>query len=165
MKRTVSTIFDTHTRANRAISSLISEGFRREDISLVVSEKTRVAHYPEDATAEAMGWGAGVGAIAGSLIGIAAAPPFGLFVAGPLMGLLGGVAVGATGGGLVGALVEAGLSAEQAKLYEKRLGEGAVFVSVHVDDAAAAKEAARLLERASDGETRSSTRITPQMHA
>jgi len=165
MKRTVSTIFDTHTEANRAISNLLAAGFAHQDISLVMSRETRVIYYPEDTTAEAMGWGAGMGAIAGSLIGIAAAPPFGLFVAGPLLGLIGGAAVGATGGGIVGALIEAGLPAEQAKLYEKRVGEGAIFVSVHVDDEATAVTAERILAKSSEKAKPTRIRITPQMHA
>lgn len=146
MKRTVSTIFDTHIEANKAMTRLLAAGFGERDISLVMSLDTRTRYYPEDATAETMGWGAGLGAIAGSLIGIAAAPPFGLLVAGPLMGMLGGAAVGAAGGGLVGALVETGLPEERAMEYEQRLGRGGILVAVQVDTKEDAENAERILE-------------------
>lgn len=170
MKRTVSTIFNTHIEANKAMTRLLAAGFGEKDISLVMSHDTRTHYYPEDATAESMGWAAGLGAIAGSLIGIAAAPPFGLVVAGPLVGMLGGAvggaAVGAASGGLVGALVETGLPEERAMEYEQRLGGGGILVAVQVDTKEDAENAERILETTGlPAAPPHEVRITPHLSA
>ena len=75
-------------------------------------------------------------AVGATLVGIAAAgttlavPGLGLLIAGPLAGALAGAATGAAAGGLVGMLVGAGIPEERARLYEKDLKEGAIFLGV-----------------------------------
>lgn len=128
MERTISTIFDDHQAANRALGALLAQGFTRDDVSVLMSTDTRARFYPEGG--EGVGLGAGVGAILGSLIALASAPPFGLMVAGPLTAALSGAALGAASGGLVGALVDLGIPKEQAVIYEERLGRGGVMVAV-----------------------------------
>lgn len=128
MERTVSTVFDDHQAANRAMGELLAQGFTRDDISVLMSKDTRARFYPEGS--EGAGMGMGVGAIIGSLIGLASAPPIGLVVAGPLAAALGGAALGAAGGGIVGALVDLGIPEETAVVYEDRLGRGGIVVAV-----------------------------------
>ena len=147
-KRTVSAVFETHTAANRAMEKLLAAGFKREDISLLMSEATRVRYYPEEVGAEGTALGVGVGAIVGGLIGIAAAAPGGIFVAGPLAGFLGGAAVGATGGGLMGALVDLGVPEADARIYRERIDAGGVLVAVQTSSGARATEAEQIMREA-----------------
>jgi len=144
MKHHVSTVFESHIAANRAMDALLDAGFPREKISLLMSKDTRVRFYPE--TADNTGWGMGVGAILGSLVALATTPPVGMFVAGPLAAALGGAAFGAASGGLVGALVDFGLPAETARVYEEHLGGGGIFVGVDTESKELAERARRILE-------------------
>jgi hypothetical protein len=91
------------------------------------------AKVPEDAIT-----GAQVGAVAGGtlalLVGLnaLALPGVGtLIAAGPLLASLAGLGAGAAVGGLVGALVGLGVPEYEAKLFDGRVKDGGVLLSVH----------------------------------
>lgn len=142
MKRTVTAIYRTHNAANRTLERLMAAGFPRDAISLVMSKSTRARFYPSGPeTGEGVTWGAGLGAVIGGLVGIAAAPTFGLFVAGPIAGML----AGAAGGGLLGALIELGVPEERARVYQSHIGEGGIVVAVEVANRKEAEKAEAIM--------------------
>ena len=85
--------------------------------------------------------GAGTGATIGAVVGgiAAAIPALGLLIipgigqllaAGPIAIILGGVAAGGVAGGLLGALVQLGVTVEDAKKYENLIEQGKILVLV-----------------------------------
>src|SRR5262249_56040370 len=91
---------------------------------------------PEGATTGAVAGGA-LGGVAGWLAGIGtlAIPGVGpLIAAGPILAALSGVAAGAAVGGVTGALVGYGIPEYEAKIYEGKVREGNILLSVHTDD-------------------------------
>jgi hypothetical protein len=88
----------------------------------------------------ALGWLAGVGAIAIPGVG-----PF--LAAGPIMAALAGAGVGGTAGGLVGALIGMGIPEYEAKRYEGRIRKGGILLSVHCDNSEWTSKAKDILER------------------
>ena len=137
-------IFSSRTAAERAVDTLISAGFRSDDVSVLAPDQ-KVTHElatekntkaPEGTTTGATAGGA-VGGTLGLLAGIGALaiPGLGPFIAaGPIMGALAGLGVGAATGGLIGALVGMGIPEYEAKRYEGRVKDGGILVSVHCDD-------------------------------
>jgi hypothetical protein len=96
------------------------------------------------------GAGAGIGAMLGGSLGWIAAftglaiPGVGAFlVAGPLLGMLAGGAAG----GAVGLLVGLGIPEDKAKLYEDRLKDGGILLSVHVKDLSQADRARQIFQQ------------------
>jgi hypothetical protein len=132
-------IYGSRSAAESAVDSLISAGFRRDDISILAPDK-HVSHEmatekntkaPEGTTTGATTGGV-VGGTLGLLAGIGALaiPGLGPFIAaGPIMGTLAGLGVGATAGGLIGALVGMGIPEYEAKRYEGRVKDGGILVS------------------------------------
>ncbi len=172
--KTVMGVFDTTSQADMAFSELVDMGYDENDISVISkdareerSEKVGpVQNAVKGGTAGAVTGGA-IGGIAGLLMaaGTLALPGIGpLLVGGPLiaaLGLTGGAATtaagaltGAVAGGLLGIFTGMGLPESTAKVYEKRVGEGALVLSVDADDDAAG-EAKDILEKngATDVET------------
>jgi len=88
----------------------------------------------------ALGWLAGVGAIAIPGVG-----PF--LAAGPIMAALAGAGVGGTAGGLVGALIGMGIPEYEAKRYVGRIRKGGILLSVHCDNSEWTSKAKDILER------------------
>ena len=81
--------------------------------------------------------GAGLGGIAGLLVGLGAlaVPGIGpLLAAGPLAVALGGIVAGSAAGGLIGALSTAGVPQEYAREYAAAIEQGSALVSVRTDD-------------------------------
>lgn len=147
MRLRVDAVFESHEPADAAIQHLLDDGYPRDDISMVMTEETRVRFFPEDEakTEEGAAVGGALGALVGGAAALAAASPA-VVVAGPLFAALGGVATGLVGGGLVGALVGSGVPDEHARLYATRIEEGGVLVSVEVDEPAEADRAARIFQ-------------------
>jgi len=148
-------IFPNREQLEAAISSLKAEGYRNTDISVLYPENegnkdfahTKKTKAPEGATTGAgtgvvvggaLGWLAGIGAIAIPGIG-----PF--IAAGPIMAALAGAGVGGTVGGLVGALVGMGIPEYEAKRYEGRIKSGGILLSVHCDDSEWTRKAKDIL--------------------
>jgi hypothetical protein len=151
-------IFRDRAHAERGVDLLVQNGFRPEDISVLMPDNVGTKDFaaekntkaPEGATTGAVAGGA-IGGTLGLLAGIGALaiPGLGPFIAaGPIMGALAGLGTGATAGGLIGALVGAGIPEYEAKRYEGMIKEGKVLVSVHCDNSDWVKRAKDTLEQA-----------------
>ncbi len=140
----VTGMFRTREDAERAYGSVTSRGYSKDDVNLLMSDKTRDTHFADGADTElgskaleGAGVGSAIGGTLGAVIaGIAAIgtsiliPGLGLLVAGPLAAALAGAGAGGLTGGLVGALVGSGIPEETAKQYEQGLNEGGIVVGV-----------------------------------
>jgi hypothetical protein len=137
-------VFDTRTKAERAVDQLRQAGFREDQIGVISPNGDPTAGMPEPAgTEDAPATGAAAGVIAGgsigTLAGLAAAagiiPPLGpVVVGGILTGILASAAVGLAAGGLIGALVGMGIPEREAHLYERHLREGRTLVTVRIGE-------------------------------
>jgi hypothetical protein len=157
MKKFTIGIFANRDDAEKAISALHSSlDIDTDDISYIFrnteGEVREVSAADVDGgspVSEGAGKGAAIGAGIGVLAGIAAVagviPVVGpLFAAGPLAAALGiggaagttvaGAATGAVAGGLIGALVNLGVSQENAQRYADRVHAGDVLVSAYADE-------------------------------
>jgi hypothetical protein len=134
-------IFAMRTSAEAAVDRLTAAGFASQDLSFLISDKEGAKEFaaetnikaPEGAAA-GVEVGGVVGGTLGLLVGInaLAMPGVGpLIAAGPLLASLAGLSVGAAVGGLVGALVGLGIPEFEAKLYDGRVRDGGVLLSVH----------------------------------
>lgn len=146
--RMMTAIFNSRDAAESAYNSLLSHGFSKDDVNLVMSDDTRKQNFEHDTTHADSALGdkamedAGKGSAIGGTIGAVAAaiaavgtslvlPGIGLVVAGPLAAAFAGAGVGGLAGGLVGALVGSGVPEETAKTYESGLKSGGIVVGVH----------------------------------
>lgn len=145
-----SAIFQEFEDAERAVAKLRAAGVEERAISVLQRKNDRgTAEGGEDAdtdtkasgAAKGMGVGAGVGALAGAAA--LAIPGVGPFIAlgavAETLGLIGSsvvasAAVGAAAGGISGALMDYGVSEEDAKYYDSRIREGDVWVGVNTDE-------------------------------
>jgi hypothetical protein len=81
--------------------------------------------------------GAGLGGVAGLLVGLAAlaVPGVGpILAAGPIAVALGGMLAGGAAGGIIGALATAGVPEEYARQYAASIQKGSTLISVNTDD-------------------------------
>lgn len=162
----VSAIFASPVQAEQAVSELRREGFSDTSISVVRRSDDNAFRDGDGEIVEADDKfsgavkGIGIGAGAGALFGLSALliPGAGPFIAaGTLIetfGVLGsaaatGAVVGGTAGGLSGALMNYGLSKDDADFYEGRIREGGIWIAVDTRNASGdAGVAARILHRA-----------------
>ncbi len=136
--------FRDRAAAERAYDSLISKGYSKDEINVIMSDDTRKRHFTETSTTTDLGnkaaegglagatVGGTVGAVAGILAvaGTLAIPGLGLVLAGPLAAGLAGLGAGAAAGGLLGALIGAGIPEERAKMYKTEIENGGIVVGV-----------------------------------
>jgi hypothetical protein len=145
------------TKAEQVVDSLVTAGFRSDDVSVLAPDQQstkglateKSTKAPEGATTGATAGGA-IGGTLGLLAGLGALaiPGVGpLIAAGPIMGALAGMGAGAATGGLIGALVGMGIPEYEAKRYEGRIKEGGVLISVHCDDSECVDRAKDVLKR------------------
>lgn len=150
-------VYSNQLDAENAVNGLKLAGFRNTDVSILFQENegskdlvmTRSTKAPEGTAAGASS-GAVVGGIIGWLAGagMLAIPGLGMFVAaGPLIALLSGIGVGGVFGGLTGALVGLGSPEYEAKRYEGRIRKGGILLSVHCDDSDWVKTASTILQQ------------------
>jgi len=147
----VSGIFDNAPAANKAVSELLDMGFKKEDISLIVSDNARHTIFAaptddEDNRAVRGGaagalFGGALGALVAGLttVGVIAIPGSGLLFAGPIISILAGTGAGVAAGGLSGALISAGFAVDEAKRYEDEIKHGKAVIVVHTTDDKAGK--------------------------
>lgn len=144
----ISALFRNPTTAENVYDALLAQGYKQEDITLVMSEETHNNYFPTNSdhtTAKDLGnktlEGLGVGAaIGGSLGAVAAAiaaigtslviPGLGLIIAGSLAASFAGAGAGAATGGFIGALVGSETPNELAKLFEEGLKKGGVVIAI-----------------------------------
>jgi hypothetical protein len=148
----------TEEQAQAIVAALKSAGFLPEDISVLFPDRGGAHDFahehhtkaPEGATAGVSAGGilgAGLGWLVG--IGAIAIPGLGPFIAaGPIMSALAGVAAGAAVGGVTGALIGMGVPEIEAKLYEGRIRDGNILISVHTEDSAERERAVDIFKRA-----------------
>src|SRR5215210_4172315 len=144
--RLVSGLFNDRDSAERVYSSLESRGYTRDDINLMMSDKTRNRYFGEGTpdtelgskALEGAGAGSAIGGTLGAIIGGIAAigtnvllPGLGLVVAGPLAAALAGAGAGGLTGGLVGALVGSGIPEDRAREYEEGVKNGGIVMGVN----------------------------------
>jgi hypothetical protein len=124
-----------------AAQALKKEGFPAADVAFLAPESLgnsgltteKSTKAPEGAAAGAgsglllggaLGWFAGVGALAIPGIGP-------LIAAGPILAALAGAGIGSAVGGITGALVGMGIPEYEAKRYEGRIHKGGTLITVH----------------------------------
>jgi hypothetical protein len=143
MKKAVIGVFSTLEATEAATSQLLAEGFSTADISVLFSDERatrQFAHEKHTKAPEGAATGAGAGgAVGGTLgllagIGALAIPGLGPFIAaGPIMAALSGAAAGAAAGGLTGSLIGLGIPEYEARIYEGKIREGSILLSVHTE--------------------------------
>ena len=154
-------IFANRGMAEEAVDRLIANGFRNEDISVLLQDNVGTKDFAHEKHTKAPE-GTTTGVVAGGLIGgtigllagigVLAIPGLGpLIAAGPVIAALTGIGSGGMVGGLIGALVGMGIPEYEAKRYEGRIKEGGVLLSVHCDSAEWVSKAKHVL-RDSGGE-------------
>lgn len=139
-----SEIYYDREPASAAVDRLHGLGYGRDDISVMMDDKTREKAFSAVVNAkgsEGIAAGATIGGVLGAIVAgltatgsvAAIAGTGGIatpLVVGPLAAALAGLGVGAAGGGLVGGLVGVGIGEKRAKDYEKGLREGGILVAV-----------------------------------
>jgi hypothetical protein len=167
MSKWVTGLFSSLTAAERAVDAILRAGYKREDVSMMMTDTARRTHFAsgptEVPTADEKGHkvaeGAGVGGAVGGAVGAVAAaiaaigtslviPGLGLIVAGPIAAALAGAGAGGAAGSLLGALAGAGIPEDRAKLYEEGLKRGCILVGVQSVDNQNARELEKWLEEA-----------------
>ncbi len=131
-------ILASRARAQAAVDRLTAAGFSTQDVSVLMSgtegskEVATEGNTKADATT-----GVAVGGVVGGTLGLLAGigavviPGAGpLIAAGPIVASLVGLGVGGAVGGLVGALVGLGIPEYEAKLYDGRVKDGEMLLSI-----------------------------------
>jgi hypothetical protein len=136
----VTGLFKTRLDAESAVDALISRGYSRDDLTVLMSDSTRTKEFAfESGTKAAKGAGVGgavggtVGAVLAAIAAVGTAvavPGLGLVVAGPLAAALVGAGAGGAAGGLIGLMVGAGIPEQRAKVYESGLRSGGILIGV-----------------------------------
>jgi uncharacterized protein YcfJ len=145
--RTITRLYDDYADAVSVVNALEAADLRpNREISLVANENARgrdttVETQHTERRSEA-GPGAAIGATTGGVLGILtglglmAIPGVGpLVAAGWLVTTLAGAGIGAAAGGIIGSLVDAGVSRDEAEVYEEGVRRGGTLVAVKADDA------------------------------
>src|SRR3954471_23034950 len=150
-------IYRDRQQVEQAVDTLLDNGFRSEDISVLLPDNVGTkdfAHEKNTKAPEGATTGATTGAVAGGTLGLLAGigalaiPGVGpLIAAGPIMGALAGAGAGGVVGGLIGALVGMGIPEYEAKRYEGMVKDGGILLSVHCDNSDWTKRAKDILEQ------------------
>lgn len=157
-KKSVICIATSLQQAEVIVDDLKAAGFNNNDISVLFPDKSSTrdfAHEKSTKAPEGAVTGAGTGvAVGGALgwlagIGALAIPGIGpLVAAGPILAALSGAAVGGAVGGIAGALVGLGIPEYEAKRYEGKVKDGNILVSVHTDNSDQINDAKRIFKEA-----------------
>ena len=151
-------IAENRAQALKITDNLRSSGFLDSEISLVMAHRDGDGDIeieghtkaPEGATVGggggallggALGWAAGIGALAIPGLGP-------LIAAGPIMAALSGAAIGGAAGGIGGGLIGLGFSEYEARQYEMFLRDGSALISVRVQNSDEADRAKTIYEDA-----------------
>ncbi len=142
-------VFTNPYEAENAYKELLNKGYKKEDITLIMSEETHKNHFINEKnvetnvptkTIQGMGIGGAVGgtlgAIAAALAGVGTTliiPGLNIAIAGSLAAAFAGAGAGAATGGLVGALIGAGVPDEDAKKYEQAIKDGGIIIGVNTN--------------------------------
>ena len=143
MATLVTGLFKARSSAERAVEDLVTHGWSRDDISLLMSDATQGREFglamatkaPEGAAAGGTIGGV-LGAIAAGLVatGVLAVPGLALMAAGPIVATLAGLGAGAAAGGVTGALIGLGFPEHEARFFNEQLEHGGILVGVYSHD-------------------------------
>ncbi len=136
--------FKDRESAERAYKALEARGYSKDEVNVLMSDKTREKYFKNDKTSDlgskamkGAGAGSAIGGTLGAIVGAIAAigtslliPGLGLVIAGPLAAALAGAGVGGVTGGLIGALIGAGVPETHAKKYEEAIKGGHIVLGV-----------------------------------
>ena len=144
MASAVYCIVKDESQAVRIANRLRASGFAPSDISVLYPDRGAArdlghenATKAPEGTTVGVPTGAVLGGALGWLVGIGALaiPGLGPFVAaGPLLSALSGAFLGGATGGIAGALIGMGIPEYEAQMYEGKLREGNILMSVHCKD-------------------------------
>lgn len=141
----LSGMFSDRESTENAYSTLQERGYSKDEINLVMSDKTRNKYFSDDdedteigtKAAEGAGKGSAIGGTVGAIVGVVAAigtslaiPGLGIVIAGPIAAGLAGAGAGGLTGGIIGGLVGSGIPEARAKLYESGIKKGQIVMSV-----------------------------------
>ncbi len=140
-------VFANQEQARLAINELERAGFDQKEIGyLMRTAETEAADADRQAR---VATGAIGGGVLGGVLGAAASlliPGIGPAIAGGILAAtFGGVVIGAAAGGVMGALMNLGVSEDDARFYQRELEAGRTIVTVKNADGAA--EAADIMRR------------------
>lgn len=149
-------IFDNEVTADRAVAALLNEGFTKDEISLIMSDKARdklFSSTDDEANRVAKGGilGAALGGTLGALlaglttVGVVIVPGVSLMAVGPIVAALYGAGAGGAIGGISGSLISAGFAADEANRFEEEIKNGKAVVIVHADSEVKARAAEEAL--------------------
>jgi len=171
MERAVLCIARTEMQASEIVGQLKTVGFRGSDVSVLFPDREGTRDFaheqqtkaPEGAAAGgttggvlggAVGWLAGIGTLAIPGVGP-------LIAAGPILAALSGAAAGAAVGGITGALVGYGIPEYEAKVYEGKLRDGNILISVHTEDSKERARAKDVFRRCGAEDVATATEASP----
>jgi uncharacterized membrane protein len=135
-------IYDREDEATQAVEDLKSQGYAKEDISVITNNREMLEKLGiGEPTRSKMNEGAKTGAATGSLVGgfVGLLAGFGAFTipgigpilaAGPIAAAFVGGAAGIGVGGITGALVGFGIPEEEANHYEQQIQQEKILVLV-----------------------------------
>lgn len=134
-------IFQDKASAEQAIERLSAAGFSREKISVVMSSDEKAQQMieetgtmAEEGASTGVRFGVTVGGALGIVagLGLLAIPGLGPFVAaGPIIAGIIGAAAGGAVAGLSGGLIGMGIPEHEAGLFQERVEQGWVLITVH----------------------------------
>lgn len=164
-------IATSHVQANQIVDTLKTAGFSATDISVLFPDKSTTrdfAHEKSTKAPEGAVTGAGAGGLLGGAlgwivgIGALAIPGVGPFIAaGPILAALSGAAVGGAIGGITGALIGMGIPELEAKLYEGKIKDGNILISVHTENSDELAKAKGIFEAMNANDISSTGEPTP----
>jgi len=147
--RLVTGLFADRDSAERAYRSIVSRGYAKDEINVMMTDETRKRLFPEDGLVTELGTkaaeeGVDLGNPAGGTlatlstaicaIGAAGAllllPGLGIFAAGPIAAAITGGAAAGIAGGLIGALHHWGIPEARREEYERGIKHGGILLGV-----------------------------------
>ncbi len=145
----VTGLFNDRDSAERAYQSIVSRGYDKDEINVVMADETRTRLFPEDGlvtelATKAAEEGVDLGNPAGgtlatvttalSAIGAAGAllllPGVGIVIAGPVAAAIAGATAAGLAGGIIGALQHWGIPEARRDEYESGIKRGGILLGV-----------------------------------
>ena len=145
-QKMITAVFRDRFAASAVYDWLLDQGYRSDEINVLMTEKTRNTFRNDDDKSRISAGskapeGAATGGVVGAAVGATAAaiaaigtsmivPGLGWVVAGPVYAALAGGGAGALAGGVIGALVGLGIPESNATAYEEALRDGGIVIGV-----------------------------------
>jgi hypothetical protein len=135
-------VYETEVQAIEAVEQLKNKGYTIDEVSIMAKDPQKLTETAEEispSTKDGMIAGAAAGGaigLTGLFLGLSAlaVPGIGpIIAAGPIISTLGGAAAGAASGagGIKNALIETGISEEEAERYTDDVKDGKILVLLH----------------------------------